>query len=414
MNKETIAIIGGGSSGLMTAITTSQFLKQNKIRDVEVIILERLDRVGKKLLATGNGRCNITNINASKKYYHGKNLDIVDKVLKIFTPNDTIKFFEKIGLLLNIESDGKVYPYTNQASSVLDILRMEANFLEVKELCNFEVKDIQKLNNKFIIKDKSNKIQEASKVVIATGGNATPNLGSNGSGYKLFKSHTLVNIFPALVQLKSDTPCVKALNGIKINAIVSVIKDNKIKRKEEGEVLFTEYGLSGIVILQLSRLIGEYNNSIKVSLDIMPDFSKNEIIDLLQKRASEQSFKTLDNFLVGMFNKRVGQMLLKTSNIMPLSRLANSLLCNEIITLANNIKQWTFNITGTMGFNNAQVTAGGISTEEFNPYTLESKLISGLYATGEVLDIDGDCGGFNLQWSWSTGYIVGKSLGNLY
>lgn len=410
MEKIKIAIIGGGASGLVSAISFAKALKHQN--NVEIVVLERLDRVGKKILATGNGRCNLSNLNTNEKYYHSKNPKFVKDVLSQFNFKDTIAFFESIGLICRIEEDGRLYPYSNQASSVLDILRMEVQHLGIKEICDFEVNNIKKHKNKFIISSTNNQKYEASKIILSTGGNAQPNLGSNGSGYKLLKSlsHTITDISPSLVQIKSDSKIVKALNGIKVNAEAKIICNNKVIRKEKGELLFTEYGLSGILILQLSTIIKNFKaQNIKISVDIMPEFEKNNVKEIIQNKISKENWKSLENFFVGILNKKVGQMILKSAGIYPLSRKANSLSSSEINKIVETIKDWQFNITGTMSWNNAQVTSGGVNTEEFDSSSLESKKIKNLYVTGELLDVDGDCGGFNLQWAWSTGFIAGKS-----
>lgn len=410
MEKIKIAIIGGGASGLVSAISFAKALKHRN--NVEIVVLERLDRVGKKILATGNGRCNLSNLNTNEKYYHSKNPKFVKDVLSQFNSKDTIAFFESIGLICRTEEDSRLYPYSNQASSVLDILRMEVQHLGIKEICDFEVNNIKKYKNKFIISSTNNQKYEASKIILSTGGNAQPNLGSNGSGYKLLKSlsHTITDISPSLVQIKSDSKIVKALNGIKINAEAKIICNNKVIRKEKGELLFTEYGLSGILILQLSTIIKNFKaQNIKISVDIMPEFEKNKVKEIIQNKISKENWKSLENFFVGILNKKVGQMILKSAGIYPLSRKANSLSSSEINKIVETIKDWQFNITGTMSWNNAQVTSGGVNTEEFDSSSLESKKIKNLYVTGELLDVDGDCGGFNLQWAWSTGFIAGKS-----
>lgn len=412
---ETIAIIGGGASGFMAAVSAAQVLKENKIKDTNIVILERLDRVGKKILATGNGKCNLTNINADINYYHSQNPEFVKEILTQFKAEDTIKFFKDIGMLCRIENDGKVYPHSNQSSTVLDVLRMESQHQKVQEVCNFEVKSITKKNKNFIITEKSGKQQTASKVIITTGGKSIPNLGANGSGYELLESlgHTCTNIFPALVQIKSSNPFAKVLNGIKVNGIATVINNGKTLDKKRGEILFTEYGLSGIVILELSRTVGEClieaKNNINILLDIMPDFTEQTLISMLEERKNKHGWKTLENFLTGIVNKKVGQMVIKSSGITPLSKLAETLTKKDIINIVRTMKGWSFPSKETMSWNNAQVTAGGIKTDEFNPHTLESKLVNGLYVAGEVLDVDGDCGGFNLQWAWSTGFVAGSS-----
>lgn len=412
---DTIAIIGGGASGFMAGISAAKALKKNKIDNVNIIILERLDRAGKKILATGNGKCNLTNINTDINYYHSENPEFIKEILSKFKAEDTLKFFKDIGMLCRIEKDGRVYPYSNQSSTVLDLLRMEAQHKKVQEICNFEVKNITKQNKNFIITEKSGKQQIASQVIISTGGKSIPNLGSNGSGYELLTSlgHTLTNIFPALVQIKSSNTFVKTLNGIKVDGIATVVNNGKTLDKKRGEILFTEYGLSGIVIFELSRTVGkcliESKNNINILLDIMPDFSEQALISMLEERKNKHGWKTLENFLTGIVNKKVGQMLIKSSSIMPLSKLAESLSKKDIINIVKTMKAWSFPSKETMSWNNSQVTAGGIKTDEFNPHTLESKLVENLYATGEILDVDGDCGGFNLQWAWSTGFIAGNS-----
>lgn len=412
---DTIAIIGGGASGFMAAISAAKALKKNKIDNVNIVILERLDRAGKKILATGNGKCNLTNINTDVNYYHSENPKFIKEILEQFKAEDTIKFFKDIGMLCRIEKDGRVYPYSNQSSTVLDLLRMEAHHKKVQEICNFEVKSITKQNKNFIITEKSGKQQIASQVIISTGGKSIPNLGSNGSGYELLTSlgHSLTNIFPALVQIKSSNIFGKTLNGIKVDGFATVVNNGKTLDKKRGEILFTEYGLSGIVIFELSRTVGkcliEPKNNINILLDIMPDFSEQTLISMLEERKKKHGWKTLENFLTGIVNKKVGQMLIKSSGITPLSKLAESLNKKDIINIVKTMKAWSFPSKETMSWNNAQVTAGGIKTDEFNPYTLESKLVDNLYATGEILDVDGDCGGFNLQWAWSTGFVAGNS-----
>lgn len=414
MEKKKIVIVGGGAGGFMAAINAAMAGKNN----VEVIILEKMDRVGKKILATGNGRCNLTNINASPKYYHGKDIEFVKKVLEKYTVKDTIKFFEKLGVLCKTEDEGRVYPYGNQAAGVLDVLRLKAENLGIKEICDFEVESIKKQGDNFILVSKQGKKQLANKIIIATGGKASPNLGSDGSGYKLMASlgHTCTEVFPALVQIKSSSQYVKSLNGIKVSGTAKVVRGKKLLREEKGEILFTEYGLSGILIMQLSRIVGEHfinrntkSEEISIVLDLMPDFDKERLFKIIQKRAKEQGWKPLESFFNGMFNKKIGQVVLKAAGVTPLSRLAETLNEKEIENIVNVVKKWSFTAIGVMNWSNAQVTAGGIKTSEFNSETMESRKVKGLYAVGEVLDVDGDCGGFNLQWAWSSGAIAGRS-----
>lgn len=408
---KSIAIVGGGASGLAAAISAARILKSNDIHS-DIFILEKLDRVGKKILATGNGRCNFTNTNANISFYHSQDIDFVDSMLKQFSPYDTIKFFESMGILIRTENDGRVYPYSNQASTVLDILRIEMQRLHIKEICNFEVVNIKKYKNKFIIFDRGGSKKTADKVIVSTGGCAYPALGSNGDGYRILKKlgHNCTKVYPALVQLKVDSPFLKALNGIRVTATAELFIDCKSVKKERGELQFTSYGLSGILILQLSTVLARYvSKNVQVAIDLLPDLKYEYVLNILNQRVKYNHLETVENFLVGIFNKRVCQMLLKSSGITNLSKSVSNLSVAEIKNIARNIKQWRFKVIGTMDWKNAQVTSGGIYTSEIDRFTLESKFIKNLYLTGELIDVDGDCGGFNLQWAWSTGFVAGKS-----
>lgn len=398
-----VTIIGGGASGLMAAISAAN-------SGYNVTIIERLDRIGKKILATGNGRCNFTNINSDIKNFHGKNPDFIKKTMNTFWVNETISFFEELGMLTTVEENGKAYPYSLQASAVLDVLRFEIERLNINVITNFEVKSIIKKNDFFLIESYDGNQERSDKLIISTGGKASPSLGSNGSGYDIVKKlgHTLTDIFPSLVQIKTDTKYVKALKGIKVNANVTVtVKNNAVLGLSSGEVLFTDYGLSGPAIFNISRLIAEHKNT-KIILDLLPRIDYNSLRELLIKRKSQT--RNLENYFVGMLNKKVGMTLMKYADVLPYQRSSDTLTDKEIEALIKAIKSFEFEALGTTSWNNAQVTAGGISTDEVNPQTLESKLIKGLYITGEVLDIDGDCGGHNLQWAWTSGYIAGKCL----
>lgn len=396
-----VAIIGGGASGLMAAISAANC-------GYNVTVLERLDRVGKKILATGNGRCNYTNINSDIKNFHGKNPDFIKKAMNTFWVDETISFFEELGMLTTVEENGKAFPYSLQASAVLDVLRFEIERLNINIITNFEAKSIIRKNDSFLIESYDGNCEKADKVIISTGGKASPFLGSNGSGYDILKKlgHTLTDIFPSLVQIKTDTKYVKALKGIKVNANVTV-KNHVDLGFSSGEVLFTDYGLSGPAIFNISRLPAEHKNT-KIILDLLPRIDYNSLKELLIKRKSPT--RNLENYFVGMLNKKIGMTLMKYADVLPYQRSSDTLTNKEIEILSKAIKSFEFEAIGTTSWNNAQVTAGGISTDEVNPQTLESNLIKGLYITGELLDIDGDCGGHNLQWAWTSGYVAGKCL----
>lgn len=391
-----IAVIGGGASGLFAAAAAGQ-------EGSHVVVLERGKRVGKKILATGNGRCNMTNIYASTENYHGESPEFTEAAQDIFWTDKAIEFFEHAGVLTKVEEAGKVYPYSDTASSVLDILRRECDKSGAETICGFDVKTVKKTGNVFSVESYDGRKIKADKVIIACGGKAAPDLGSNGSGYDLLKrfGHRITKLSPSLVQIKTETEVVRKLKGIKINARVRI---NSFE--SEGELLFTDYGLSGPPVFTLSSRIDGAKN---VVIDIMPEYGYSDVLSLLKERRAYLSDVNLEEFFTGMLNKRVGQALLKYINAAPLSRLTSTLSDDELKKIASVIKGWSFGIVGTMSWNNAQVTHGGAATESFDPHTMESRIVKGLYACGEVLDIDGDCGGYNLQWAWSSGYIAGKS-----
>ncbi|MDR1563988.1 MAG: aminoacetone oxidase family FAD-binding enzyme [Oscillospiraceae bacterium] len=419
-----IIIIGGGASGFMAAITAAQELKAAG-KAAEITILERLERVGKKLIATGNGTCNITNIACTPKHYHGGERAKIQAVLEAFPPTATMEFFNSIGVLCKVEAEGeRVYPYSLQASSVLDCLRAQASRLGIKERCGAEVTAIKAEKGKLALR-LNNEQFLADAVIFAAGGKAAQNLGGVESGYRLLQGlgHSLKELFPSLVQVRCPSPVCKSLKGIKQEGRASVLVDGKVLRTQSGEILFTEYGLSGPPILQLSRLVSEFHQtggingqkrrSLQISLNLMPEYTPLEIAGLIKARAELLGAEPVLDLLTGTLNKRLGQALLKAVGVSPLSRSASSISSYEIKLLAQTITDWRLETSGVTGWNNAQVTAGGIPLEEIDVRTMESLKVKGLYITGEVLDADGDCGGFNLQWAWSTGHIAGKAAAKL-
>lgn len=380
-----IAVVGAGAAGLVASIVL-------KNKNVDFTLFERGQRAGKKLLATGNGRCNLTNLCIDKSSYHGSP-DFAEYALTEFGSFELTSFFESIGVPLKAEGE-KVYPYSLQASSVLDMLRFAEG---MQEVCDTEIVKIIPKNKGYILKSRE-KEYFFDKVILACGGKASPNL-SGGGAYSLLTDlgHKLTPLKPAIVQLKCDGT--KALDGVKVDAKVKMDK-----RVEEGEVLFTSYGLSGPPILQLSRDA----KGKTVSLDLTPDLNYNEIVNMLNVK-KKLSYLTLENLFTGFLNKKLGREILKRCNVLPFAKNVSELTDKEVKSLAGMIKGMEFLITDTNGFQNAQVTAGGIDTRDFNPETMESKLCPGIFATGEMLDVDGDCGGFNLQWAFSSAYLAALS-----
>ena len=401
--KTEIAVIGGGASGLMAAITAKKSGK-------EVIILERKDRILKKVLITGNGRCNITNVNANISNYFGKNISSVENILNRFTPQDTMDFFNELGIVCNEENRGKVYPLSGQASSVVDALRFEAERLGIKIETEFYVRKIEKDGFKFRIYSEDRKKIEAGRVILAAGGQSYPELGSNGSGFELAKElgHSVTKLSPSIVQLKTEKNQVKGLQGIKTDVAVTAYGDNKKICTYDGELLFTDYGISGNVVFNISFVMPLYKN-VEFEIDFMEKFDYNELYEMLKERKRILSHLTMENYFNGMINKKLGQFLSKVSGIEKLSKPVKDLNDSDIRKLCTVLKKYRVKILETTGFKNAQVTAGGVSLDEVNTETLESKIVKGLYFSGEVLDVYGECGGFNLQWAWASGYIAGEN-----
>ena len=398
-----IAVIGGGASGLTAAIAAAK-------NGAEVTIYEKLNRVGKKILATGNGRCNYTNINLSKECYHSNELKLTEEVMNFFDLEKTLVFFENLGILPYVDESGKVYPNSLQASSLLDVLRYELERLKVEEVTDFNVIALRKSKDKFFII--GNDTLTADRVILSTGGKASPQLGSDGKGYEIAKSfgHEIIDPFPALVQLRLKGKYFKRMAGIKFDGIVKAYAGEKLIREEEGEILFTDYGISGPPILQVSRrVIEELNNKNKpfLTIDMFPQYSKLELYDILEKRFRKIDYKTLQEGMVGFINKKLIPVVLYEAGFDDLNKLCGRLNKKEIYKIIDILKEWKFEVTGHNSWQQAQSTAGGIKLSEINQKTLESLKVKGLYFAGEILDVDGDCGGFNLQWAWSSGYTAG-------
>ncbi len=398
-----IAVIGGGASGLTAAIAAAK-------NGAEVTIFEKLSRVGKKILATGNGRCNYTNMNLSKECYHSKNLALTEDVMKFFGLEKTLVFFNELGIHPYVDESGKVYPNSLQASSVLDVLRYEIKRLKVMEITDFNVTALRKSKDKFSIF--GNDTITADRVILATGGKASPQLGSDGKGYEIARSlgHEIIEPFPALVQLRLGGKYFKRITGIKFDGIVKAYSGDRLIRKEEGEILFTDYGISGPPILQVSRkVIEELNkkNNPWLTLDMFPNYSKLKLYDILQDRFIKMNYKTIEEAMIGFINKKLIPVVLYEAGFDELDKLCGKLNKKEIYKIIDILKEWKFEVTGHNSWQQAQSTAGGIKLTEINPKTLESLKVKGLYFAGEILDVDGDCGGFNLQWAWSSGYTAG-------
>ncbi len=386
-----ILIIGGGAAGMMAALTASEQAEHH------VILAERQSRMGRKLLATGNGRCNLSNRNLELSHYHGEQPEFCRPALEAFGVEAALDYFRSLGLLTVTEPSGRVYPYSDSANSVADVLRLPLEQREnVEILTGREILSLQRKKGRFVADG-----IEADKVIVCCGGMAGSKLGGTELGYKLLSGlgHSRTKLYPSLVQLRTDTRWVRSLKGVRAEAQVRL--NGQCHR---GEVQFTDYGISGPVIFELSRGLSEGT----LVLDFLPDVSAQELKALLRNRCWAMPALKGEDLLTGMLHNRLGRTLLRACGLsleMPCGELG------DMDALVQTVKHFALPVTGNMGMEQAQVTAGGIRTTEFSAHTLESRLCPGLYAAGEVLDIDGDCGGYNLQWAWSSGRLAGMLKG---
>lgn len=394
-----IAIIGGGASGLTAGIAASRFGCNN------ITILEKLPRVGKKILSTGNGRCNLTNINISLADYDGDT-----ELLSYLSSDidDSAEFFSSIGLICRADDTGRVYPYSNSATSVLDALRFAADFSGINTICEYAVTDIKKTKNCFIITNGETEVR-AKRVIIASGGKAAQSLGSTGDGYELCKKlgHTVTKLYPALAPLRTDVELVKSVKGLRVTADVSLIYGGAVIDKQSGEVQFTDGALSGICIFNLSAKAAKYINKGEISIDTAPTLSKNELFALIKSTAGIRASLPCEELLTGIYHKRIGQAMLKKAGI-SFSRLCGEISDKEISLLCNIAKDSRYPIRNVSDWSLAQITCGGIPANEVSG-KLESLKAHGLYLCGEILNIQGKCGGYNLDWAWKSGYTAGMN-----
>lgn len=393
-----IAIIGGGASGIAAAIYAKRICKENS-----VTVFERSDRVLKKLLATGNGRCNLSNECISPENYFSHNPKEMCEILAAFTAEEERQFFESIGILLCSES-GRIYPYSRRANAVSDALRAECERLGIKIRTNAFIDRIIKKNSSFSVFG-----ELFDKVIISCGGFSAPSFGTDGNSFRLLKSlgHTISETVYALSPVKVSEN-VKQLKGIRAHCTVTLIDKGQILRSESGELQLTDYGLSGIAVMQLSR---QCRKGSQIQVDLMPDFSYEKLTAFLKERTKTLSHLKSDDFLTGFLHKTLAQYILGRCKI-SVSNSVKQLSDKDIYALAKEIKALSFTVDAVLGKEQSQATSGGALLSEFNTDTLESKKVRGLYCTGEALDCVGDCGGYNLHWAWATAYVAAKGLNN--
>ena len=405
---KTLAIIGGGASGMLAGITA---LETNP--DIQVIIFDQKDILGKKILSTGNGRCNLTNKNMSLDYFRSDEPQLISSVLIAFGYSDTLHFFENLGLLMK-SRNGYIYPRCDQASVVRSVLDNHLKELGADIRHKNAVTSICRTKKGFQIETGSKKIQ-ADRIILSAGGKASSKLGSDGSGYTLAKSlgHSVVPVVPALVQLKVKDFVFQKASGVRTDAKVTALINGRMAASDTGELQITNYGISGIPVFQVSRYISralyEKQNA-QVMIDFLPELEEASLRELFHKKLRHLSGNPKakpEDLLTGILHTKLIPEILRISGIRFSAKL-NMIKDAELTRLCEVIKSCRLNISDTNGFDNAQVSAGGVNLKEVDMETMQSCITKDLYLAGELLDVDGICGGYNLQWAWATGYLAGK------
>ena len=405
-----VIIVGAGASGLVAAITAAR-------KGSHVLIIEQKEKAGKKILATGNGKCNYTNLYQSPDCYRSDDSTFTMGVLSNFDYKSTLEFFNNLGIIPR-DRDGYIYPNSEQATSIVSVLLMECERLKIDIKYNERVTNITEpdFTVHTIQSDKTESRYLGKKLMLSTGGCASPKLGSDGSGYILAKTfgHKIAKPLPALVSLKSPDKFCKTVSGVRTQSEASLYIDSQHISTERGEIIFTDYGISGIPVMQLSRFASkalDRGQEVNLNLDFFIQNTSDELTEILIERCNRHPDNTIEQMMVGMLNQKLNYVIIREAKLDP-NALCKKIRKADIIRLANKVKHFTVRINDTNTFDFAQVTTGGVSTAEIDSHTMESKLKKGLYLTGELIDVDGTCGGYNLQWAWSTGYIAGSHAGS--
>ena len=405
-----IAIIGAGAAGIIAAITAKRINQK-----IQIDLYDANKGIGKKILASGNGRCNISNSSITNENYIGENPDFVSYALKQFTFNDFEKFCKSIGLLLDIKETNKVYPLSNEAKSVVNLFEETLISLGVNIIYETRIIDVKKQNDKFELISDDKSFKDYDKVLISSGLAAAPQLNATEDGMNIAVSnfgHSSNITYPSLVGLQTNFELSTKIQGVKKEALVTLYVDGQKDKEIFGDLLFTKYGLSGFSILDISQfavLPLEYYQDVQLSINLFPNKNRNEVLGMI-----ESLFKNLPNqsavlLLTGIVSNKLAPIIFEINKIDKES-LAKDINAKQIRAIVNTLTNWRFKVTGTQGFQHAEASGGGIRTDEVDNKTYESKKCSGLYFAGEVLDIVGNRGGFNLHFAWASGYLVGKNI----
>lgn len=402
MTETEVAVIGGGASGLMASIASA-------LAGADTIILEHMDRVGKKILATGNGKCNYTNEVQGLSCYRGENPAFAVPVFRQFDQKKTVAFFREIGIEPKIKN-GYYYPASEQAASVLDVLRMEAAYTGVKEIVSCEIKAIKRQGDFFLIRTGTGDFR-AKSIIFATGLFASPKSGSDGSALPYIEhfGHHIIDIVPALVPLQCRQSFFKMLAGIRAEVSIRLYINGAETTRERGELQLTDYGISGIPVFQFSRIVARALSEQKqcqVKIDFLPFFQQVDM-EKIKESISKVAYKTVEEFLSGMAHKKIASLICKQAQIKPDVRVGE-LPAKKVMSCVEALRKFTVTVKAANPFENAQVCSGGIPLKEVTDQ-LESIYCKNIYITGEILDCDGICGGYNLQWAWATGVLAGRA-----
>ena len=405
MGKNVI-VIGAGASGLMAAILAAR-------SGARVTILERMKKPGRKILATGNGKCNLTNTEQGLEKYRGENPLFVVSALEQFSVADTMNFFEELGVVCK-EKKGYIYPQSEQAISVLEVLLMECERLKIVIKGQEEIKSVKKQEELFLV-ETSSWTYQGEALILATGSKAAPVYGSDGSGYELARQfgHRLQKPLQALVPLKVQETYYGKLAGVRREVRISLFVEDALQAQEEGELQISSFGVSGIAVFQVSRFAVkalEQKKRAVLYIDFAREYTKESLEEYLWERREKSGHKRVSAFLTGFFPQKLAEVVYQILHIKE-SKNVNELTAQEIRDIGKLLKEFPATIVGSHSFEFAQACQGGVDTEEINPHTLESKLVSKLYFAGEIIDIDGVCGGYNLQWAWSSGFVAGTHAG---
>lgn len=421
--KRFVTVIGGGAAGLAAAVRAAE-------RGAKVTILEHNDRVGKKILSTGNGKCNFANRLQKPEFWRSGDPDFPWAVISRFPIGEVEHFFESLGIVIS-ERDGYLYPASGQAASILDVLRHRADHLGVRTVVNChieEIRDQKKLTadpgktaaDRFQIRTDCGNFA-ADAVILAAGSKAAPKSGSDGSGYAIAEiyGHRIIEPLPALVQLRCAEKFYGKVSGVRVRARVALrdVASGSLLAEDTGEVQLTDYGISGIPVFQVSRYASRAiadGKKIRAELNFWPDLSENELLDMLVQRRAMLGEKDPSEFLTGWFNRKLGNLLMERAGIrFDGAGAVSALTDKDLAKLSRMIHAFPTEITGTNSFEQAQVCCGGIDVCEISPETMESRKRPGLYFAGEIVDVDGICGGYNLHWAWASGFVAGSAAASV-